>query len=44
MNKRIQNLFMEYHELENEYTNLIYLIIAILDFHIYKFFYLFLQC
>ena len=36
MNKRIQNLFMEYHELENEYPNLINMNRSILEFHINK--------
>ena len=36
MNKRIQNLFMEYRELENEYPNIINLNRSILEFHINK--------
>lgn len=36
MNKRIQNLFMEYHELEKEYPNIINLNKSILEFHINK--------
>ena len=36
MNKRIQNLFMEYDELENEYPNLINMNRSILEFHINK--------
>ena len=37
MNKRIQNLFMEYDELENEYPNLINMNRSILEFHINNF-------
>ena len=36
MNERIQNLFMEYRELENEYPNIINLNRSILEFHINK--------
>ena len=36
MNKRIHNLFMEYHELEKEYPNIINLNKSILEFHINK--------
>jgi len=36
MNERIQNLFMEYRELENEYPNIINLNRSILEFHIHK--------
>lgn len=36
MNKRIQKLFMEYDELENEYPNIINLNRSILEFHINK--------
>ena len=36
MSERIQNLFMEYRELENEYPNIINLNRSILEFHINK--------
>ena len=36
MNKRIQNLFMKYDELEREYPNIINLNRSILEFHINK--------
>ncbi len=36
MNKRIQNLFMKYDELEREYPNIINLNRSILKFHINK--------
>ena len=36
MDKRIQNLFIKYDELENEYPNLININRTILEFHINK--------
>ena len=36
MDKRIQNLFIKYEELENEYPNLININRTILEFHINK--------